>query len=103
MYEAILILRGGPRKTLPNGDVGHAPIAWSRETRLGPAPRRTFFLRSLQFIRGRRAVFTSGSVGVILQRMSTSLPVIDLRLAAEGADARLVLARQLDLACTDFV
>src|SRR5262245_2743817 len=34
--------------------------------------------------------------------MSTSLPVIDLRLAAKGADARSELARQLDLACSEF-
>jgi hypothetical protein len=30
MYEAILILRGGFMKTLPNADVRHAPIARSR-------------------------------------------------------------------------
>jgi polar amino acid transport system ATP-binding protein len=34
--------------------------------------------------------------------MSTSLPVIDLRLTAQGADARAQLARQLDLACSEF-
>lgn len=34
--------------------------------------------------------------------MSTSLPIIDLRRAAEGAAARAALARQLDLACSEF-
>ncbi|HTJ18061.1 MAG TPA: 2-oxoglutarate and iron-dependent oxygenase domain-containing protein [Steroidobacteraceae bacterium] len=34
--------------------------------------------------------------------MSTSLPVIDLRLASQGADARTALALQLDLACSEF-
>ena len=32
----------------------------------------------------------------------SSLPVIDLRLAGRGAQARSVLARQLDLACSEF-
>lgn len=34
--------------------------------------------------------------------MSTSLPVIDLRLGEQGAAARQALARQLDLACSEF-
>lgn len=34
--------------------------------------------------------------------MSTSLPVIDLSLAQRGAQARSALARQLDLACSEF-
>lgn len=34
--------------------------------------------------------------------MSTSLPVIDLRLARQGAQARSALAGQLDLACSEF-
>jgi polar amino acid transport system ATP-binding protein len=38
----------------------------------------------------------------MLLRMSTSLPVIDLRLAGQGAAARSALARQLDLACSEF-
>lgn len=44
----------------------------------------------------------AGGVGVILPAMSTSLPVIDLRLAGQGAAARSALARQLDLACSEF-
>lgn len=34
--------------------------------------------------------------------MSTSLPVIDLSLAQRGVQARSALARQLDLACSEF-
>jgi isopenicillin N synthase-like dioxygenase len=34
--------------------------------------------------------------------MSTSLPVIDLSLAQRGTQARAALARQLDLACSEF-
>jgi isopenicillin N synthase-like dioxygenase len=34
--------------------------------------------------------------------MSTSLPVVDLRLARQGVEARSALARQLDLACSEF-
>ena len=34
--------------------------------------------------------------------MSTSLPVIDLRLVQQGAAARSALVRQLDLACSEF-
>jgi isopenicillin N synthase-like dioxygenase len=38
----------------------------------------------------------------MLLRMSTSLPVIDLALAKQGTAARSALARQLDLACSEF-
>src|SRR5262245_3113468 len=38
----------------------------------------------------------------MLPCMSTALPVIDLRLAGQGAAARSTLARQLDLACSEF-
>jgi polar amino acid transport system ATP-binding protein len=38
----------------------------------------------------------------MLPRMTTALPVIDLRLAGQGSAARSVLARQLDLACSEF-
>ena len=34
--------------------------------------------------------------------MTASLPIIDLRLARNGSQARLALARQLDLACSEF-
>jgi hypothetical protein len=34
--------------------------------------------------------------------MSTSLPVIDLRVAKGGGEARAEVARQLDLACSEF-
>jgi hypothetical protein len=36
MYEEILILRGRSGKTLPNGDVGYAPIARSQESAAQP-------------------------------------------------------------------
>ena len=38
----------------------------------------------------------------MLPRMSTALPVIDLGLARQGPTARTALARQLDLACSEF-
>ena len=34
--------------------------------------------------------------------MSTSLPVIDLSVAKRGGEARAEVARQLDLACSEF-
>jgi polar amino acid transport system ATP-binding protein len=38
----------------------------------------------------------------MLTRMSNSLPIIDLRSAGLGEAARAALARQLDLACSEF-
>src|SRR5262245_13194501 len=69
---------------------------------LADASRWRFFLQRLQFLRSSRAVFTKRSDDAMLPRMSTSLPVIDLRLAANGADARAALARELDFACSEF-
>ena len=34
--------------------------------------------------------------------MSSSLPVIDLSIAKRGGEARSEVARQLDLACSEF-
>jgi isopenicillin N synthase-like dioxygenase len=102
MYDTILILCCPSGKLCQMATSGMHRLHDCEESWRGEAHGCRFFQPKLQLLRQSRAVFTIGNVGAILQRMTTSLPVIDLRLARNGPEARSALARQLDLACSEF-
>src|SRR6185503_19705845 len=102
MYDTILILCCPSGKLCQMATSGMHRLHDCDESWRGEAHGCRFFQPKLQLLRQSRAVFTIGNVGAILQRMTTSLPVIDLRLAGNGPEARSALARQLDLACSEF-